>query len=284
MKNLRISSGLTLHSFPTDDPFEYIRQGLEYHKRAGFDAVDLSLNFYTNLLGDRPQPILERALDYANSIGMPIELTHLPFTTESKPEDPAHFSARMHLGIDCAKLLGVAYAAIHPATPTLPMDQYDRKQQFEAVVADLAPYVEHAKRIGVNLAVENMRPLILPVPYHRYCSQADELCEVADALDIGCCWDFGHAHISGVKQSEGLACVGERLKMLHINDNHAAIDVHLAPWLGTIDWADAMQGLSAIGFEGLLNYEIIATNQPAAVREAYGHYLVDAAKELRRLL
>lgn len=284
MKRLRISSGLTLHSFPTDDGFEYIRQGLDFHKRAGFDAADLSLNFYTNLLGDQLESVIERGLAYAQQIGMPIELTHLPFNTEAAPQEPAFFSARMHRAIDCAKRLGVSCAAIHPDTPTLPMDQYDRKQQFEAAVADLAPYVEHAKRIGLNIAVENMRPLILPVPYHRYCSQADELCEVADALEIGVCWDFGHAHIAGVKQSEGLACVGRRLRMLHINDNHGTVDVHLAPWLGTIDWRDAMQGLSAVGFEELLNYEIIAVRQPAAVREAYGRYLADAGRELRALM
>ena len=72
--------------------------------------------------------------------------------------------------------------------------------------------------------------------------------------------------------------------MLHVNDNHGTQDVHLAPWQGNIDWADAMQGLSAIGFEGLLNYELIVMHQPAAVRDESARYALNAAHELMKLM
>lgn len=92
--------------------------------------------------------------------------------------------------------------------------------------------------------------------------------------------DFGHAHINGLKQSEALAYVGSRLKVLHVNDNFAGDDIHLPPFVGKVDWQDAMQGLSEVGFKGLLNYEISTAGKPAGVREAFTKYLIDAAKEL----
>ena len=72
--------------------------------------------------------------------------------------------------------------------------------------------------------------------------------------------------------------------MLHINDNFGTQDAHLAPWQGRIDWADAMQGLSAIGFDGLLNYEVIVMHQPAAVRDESSRYVLNSAYELMKLM
>lgn len=284
-KQLRISSGLVMHANPVGDVWDYMRRGFDFHQRMGFDAVDLSLNLYTNLLGEKTLEMVERGLAYSQEIGLPIELCHLPFLTETGAEERAHFDARMHMGIECAKRLGVKYAAIHPdLSSTLPLTRYNRQEQHDRVMKALEPYAEHAAKAGVRLALENMRPLLLSEPYHRYCSQPDELCAVADALGLDVCWDFGHANIAGLKQSDALACVGKRLKMLHVNDNFGTEDVHLAPWLGRIDWADAMKGLSAVGFDGLLNYELIAVNVPLELRPAYTRYAVEAAQKLNAML
>lgn len=282
MGKLRISTGLVLHDLPVGDVWDYMRRALDFHKAAGFDAGDLSLNLYTNLLGEKTPEMLERGMKYAEQIGLPIELCHLPFNIYNSPQEV--FDARLSLGIDCAKQLGIKAAAIHPPTDTLPLSAYDPKQQHEQAVRLLAPHAEHAARLGVQLALENMRPLILPEPYHRYCMKAEELCAVADELGMGVCWDFGHANIAGAKQSEELAIVGKRLKMLHVNDNHGTIDVHLPPWMGKIDWADAMKGLADIGFDGLLNYELIAVNVPVELRESYTRYAMEAAHKLNELI
>lgn len=283
-QKLRISSGLVLHSVPTGDVLDYMRKGFDFHKEIGFDAVDLSLNLYTNLMGDQVEKAAEAALQYSHKIGLPIELCHLPFRTDDDHEPDEHFSIRMRRAIDCAKLLGVQYAAIHPESSTLPLEGYNEQAQYDRAMKALAPAADYAAKAGVNLALENMRPLILKEPFHRYCQNPEELCRVADETGIGVCWDFGHAHIAGLKQSEALAYVGKRLKMLHVNDNHGALDVHLSPWLGTIDWADAMKGLSDIGFDGLFNYELIAARVPQELREDYARYAMAAAHRLVSML
>jgi sugar phosphate isomerase/epimerase len=160
---------------------------------------------------------------------------------------------------------------------------FSEKEQHEQVISSLAPYVEQGKKIGLDIVVENMRPVPQIFPYRRYCAEAEELCRVADDLELGICWDFGHANIAGLKQSEALACVGSRLRMLHVNDNFAWGDDHVPPFIGTINWVDAMQGLRAVGFNGLLNYELTTGRVPANAREAYAKYILEAAARLNEL-
>ena len=105
------------------------------------------------------------------------------------------------------------------------------------------------EKYGVNIVVENMRPVPKFTPVHRYCQEPEELCRVADKLGIGICWDFGHANLAALRQSKALETVGSRLKMLHVNDNRGIDDDHLPPLFGTVDWRDAMHGLALAGFD-----------------------------------
>ena len=197
-----------------------------------------------------------------------------------KPELIPPFVKKMHRAIDAAAFLGVDFAVLHPNTTTLPQESFDRAAQYDSVMSHLAPFIEHGNRVGVNIVVENMRVVHGSAPVHRYCQEPDELCDIADALGIGVCWDFGHAHISGVKQSEGLAYVGKRLKVLHVNDNFADDDIHLLPFTGTLDWKDAMHGLSLAEFDGLFNYELSCSRIPLTMSEPFAKFAVSAAHEL----
>ena len=77
-----------------------------------------------------------------------------------------------------------------------------------------------------------------------------------------------------------MAYVGKRLKVIHVNDNGSFEDEHLLPFMGHIDWRDAMHGLALAEFDGLFNYEIATGRMPAAVREAMAKYILDSAQEL----
>ena len=209
----------------------------------------------------------------------------MPFTVNIDFFSPEaeQFSKLVHQGIEAAKLLHVRYAVLHPNTTTLPLEGFDQQKRYDEVMAHLSPFVEHAEKLGVQLVVENMRMVHGSVPSKRYCGTPEELCKIADALGIGVCWDFGHAHINGLKQSEALTYVGSRLKVLHVNDNVAQDDIHLPPFIGTIDWKDAMAGLRAVNFRGLFNYEIHTSRIPDTLRESFAGYLVAAAHQLLRL-
>ena len=284
MKKLRVSCGLNLHVYPQTDINAYIREGLQFNKRMGFDATDFSMR-YLDLMGDNWEAGIDQALADMEEVGIRAEVCHLPYGVKigGTPEEVAPFNEKVHKAIDAAKRLGVSYAVVHPNTTTVPRLKFDKQAQYDDVMAHLTPFVEHANREGVNIVVENMRVVPQIYPFHRYCGEPDELCEIADALGVGICWDFGHAHINGLKQSEALKYVGSRLKMLHVNDNFAWDDNHVPPFIGSVDWADAMQGLRAIGYQGLLNYEVGAARVPECARESFAKYLIDAAAQLNTL-
>lgn len=286
MEKLRISSTISLHHYPKDNVVLHVQQGLAFLKKIGFDAADIPLWLF-DVLGDGwPgwEACVEKILQDSEDLGIRFEVCHLPMGVKAGGTFE-EFTASIHRGIDAAKVLGVDYAVVHPHTSVEPLETFDHQARYDMVMAHLAPFAEHAAKVGVNIVVENMPAYPQTYPIHRYCQSAEEVCEIADALGIGVCWDFGHANISGIeKQSEALAYVGSRLKVLHVNDNFAYQDNHIAPFGGSIDWADAMEGLTAVGFQGLLNYEVLPYSYPAGVRESYARYLLDTAKELLKLL
>lgn len=284
-KELRVSSTTNLTSASLNDLPNFYREVVDVYTKAGFDAIDINLNYFRRILPDDSERIMNDAAEYAALHGIAFELAHLPFgiTLFDSAAKCEEFGRILYRAIDAAAIVRPRFAVVHPYTKTLPESESDVRFQLSKAVELLKPFVEYGRERGVELVVENMRPVPDATrPIHRYASSAEEICEIADALGIGICWDFGHANIRGLKQSEALKTVGSRLKMVHINDNFGADDEHLPPFFGKIDWADAMKGLSEIGFDGLLNYEV-ACRLPNELRENFALTLLAMAKTLNRL-
>ena len=282
MKKLRISSTTNLHFGSNESVSEYIKNEVAFQKEMGFDATDFGLG-KIDFLSDTWQATVEQAILDAEAVGMRFELCHLPFIMAGAPifgEDYDIFCKKMLRAIEAAKLIGASYAVMHPNAATVPLKLFDRKAQFDSVIEHLTPFAEYAAKLGVNVVVENMRVIPTFVASHRYSQTPDELCDVADALGIGVCWDFGHANISGLRQSEGIEYVGRRLRVIHVNDNFGINDDHVPPFVGNIDWKDAMRGLDKVGFDGLFNFEISTGRLPESVRRSHAKYLIDTAVEL----
>ena len=281
MKELRISSALNLHTNDKSNFEKYISEGLAFHKQNGFDAADFTMSL-VDFSNDLWQPKIEYAIKASDEAGIRFEVAHLPFSGRlcKEPDFVPIFNAEMHRAIDAAALLGVDYAVMHPNTTTLPIKKYNAAEQRDSVLFHLAPFVEHANRVGLNVIVENMRMVPGASYSYRYCQAPEELCDVADTLGIGICWDFGHANISVPSQSKSLAYVGKRLKLLHVNDNTGIDDDHIPPFTGSVDWRDAMHGLALAEYAGLFNYELHTTKLPLAVRPAFAKYMIDSAREM----
>ncbi|MBO5454126.1 MAG: sugar phosphate isomerase/epimerase [Clostridia bacterium] len=286
MGKLKISTALNFNYNPSEDFYECVKHILIFLKNAGFNIADFSMDPIMGVEGDW-NCYAEKINKASEDSGMKIELCHLPFswTICAHPEEMPVFNEKMYKGIDVAALLGVDYAVLHPNTTTIPMTEFDRKAEFKSVYDHVAPFVEYASKRNVKLAIENMRLVHSHIPVHRYCQEPDELCEVADALGIDICWDFGHGNTCGLKQSEAIKHIGSRLKVLHVNDNNGVGDDHVPPFCGTIDWRDAMKGLSDIGFDGIFNYEVATVKKkPEFVRKSFARYLVDCANEMMSYL
>ena len=62
--------------------------------------------------------------------------------------------------------------------------------------------------------------------------------------------------------------IGNRLKVLHVHDNHGRQYEHLAPFFGSIDWKDFSDALREVGFDGVLSLEaIMCDTLPADILE-----------------
>lgn len=282
MKTFKISSTTNLYSCEEKGTAEYVKKEIAFQKEHGFDAIDLNL-CSVDYLAEDWQKNIEGMIEAANVQGMRFEMCHLPFIQAgAKLEGEAYeiFRIRKMRAIEAAKMVGARYAVMHPNAATKVQKTYDRKAEYDSVMQYLSPFAEHAAKLGVDLVVENMRVIPTAVASHRYSQTPDELCDVADALGIGICWDFGHANISGLRQSEALAYVGQRLKVLHINDNFGIGDDHVPPFIGNVDWKDAMHGLALVGFDGVLNFEISTKKIPNELRCELAKYLVSSAKIL----
>jgi len=277
MKKLLKSGSLTLNSCSPENPAEFFKTGLAFLKNAGFDAADVCVDVFPE---KHWQTIAGQAVQEADRLGIPFKICHLPFYMDPERACSPECTKVLCNAVDQAKALGVEYAVVHPNTITMPVRNFDRMKAYDCVMRHLSPVADYAAKVGVNLVVENMRLVPGIRQSHRYCQDADELCEVADALGIGVCWDFGHANLAGFKQSEALAYIGKRLKVLHVNDNRAADDDHVAPFMGNVDWVDAMHGLALAQFDGCLNYEVNAAGIPAELRMDFAKYLVNAADKL----
>ncbi len=183
--------------------------------------------------------------------------------------------------IEGTALLGARWVVFHPYN--LPHAKlYDRKKLQDACIEYLAPYIEHAKKFGVGIAVENM--VDFKGVRRRYCGgDIYELCELIDTIndpDVGICLDTGHANEGGANPAEAVRLIGKRLVATHINDNHKTSDEHLLPFFGDINWQDLMKALGEIGYKEDLSFECGSKRIPDSLRPAWLKYTFELGTEL----
>lgn len=270
------------------EPPVSVAEAVERAADDGFTVYDFPLADLAFYEGDWRTEI-ERAQRHAARRGAEFRYTHMPFLFPWADPSPANwerFERAMSQALDSAARLGVRYAALHPYTTNEPVGTYAAAPCRRAALEHLEPWLEQAGRLGVRLAVENMQGDAACRPNRRYCARVEELVELVDAINAttggrhGICWDTGHGHIAGHRQSEALRAIGPRLAMTHLHDNDAHRDLHLVPYAGSIDWDDVVAGLRAIGFQGDLNYEMNLRRVPQALRPPLIDYLRQVGKAL----
>ena len=194
----------------------------------------------------------------------------------------AKYRLELRSNIDMAALMGIPLAVIHPIAWYSSEVKYG--DWVRANMAFLSPLVEYARAKGVRLCIENMPSDREAPDNHLYGSCALNISSLAKKLDVGICWDVGHANISGYKQSEQLEILKGKLDVLHIHDNggKGTKDAHLLPFDGTVDWEDVAFGMRCCGFDGVLDVEVTAWALPGdeQTRKEFGGKALSCAKRL----
>lgn len=192
--------------------------------------------------------------------GVTFRQSHLPYYDIFRKEshDPT-MEMLIERSILASAMLGVRWAVTHPGTVYSSSDpgvSLHRNLEYYSM------HLETARKSGVGICLENDFGFVPGQPNRQlYCSDIRELVQLVDAFTdpehLAVCYDFGHANlVSGCNHRENLEMIGSRLRALHIQDNHGSVDEHLLPFHGNIDWKEAMAGLSDIGYQGDLTFEV----------------------------
>ena len=263
---------------------------------AGFDGVDLSLDKTEPDGDDVLRSVLYAFGNRAAARGLAIPVCHLPFYMPS-PDDAAamaRFSREIASGIRAAAMLKIPDAVIHPIVRH--ESRRRREQWLSDNLAFLSPLREQAAALGITLCLENMagKPYASYPGEAVYGSRAEDILELAETLDTGVCWDFGHANMTGLCQSAELDRLRGRVRVIHVHDNDGRVDSHSIPQFSAspayVDWADAVEGLRLCEFTNLprrcLNLELKSSDLPAdrASRLNHAAHAVAAARKLAEMM
>jgi sugar phosphate isomerase/epimerase len=249
--------GLSTHLFHGE---RLGRRQLETIKAHGFDAVEL---FATRTHIDYHDPhalaTLAEALQatrvQAVSLHAPICASYIDgvwgrafSNAAAEPVRRLEAVDETRVALQAAKQLGCDCVVLHlglPVTQDVPPGDNDRG----SVRRSLEALAEASTSAGVPLALE-----VLP----NRLSDPDVLLEYFEELDLvgaGVCLDFGHANLRD-GAAEAAETLSGHVVTTHVHDNKGALDNHLVPFEGTIDWARTLTAMWKIGYAGRFIFEV----------------------------
>lgn len=261
-------------------------------RQAGFKVLDFSfVEFFftrTELWEDDWQNIIYEIRNEAERLGVTFTQSHLPYNPGYMPswkseEERTLYFKHMERSIIASSMLGVSWAVIHPFTER-EKSEFDDAASIALNHQFYGDAIELALKYGVGIAFENM----IEYPEHRkFSARAEDLVALVDSFSdkrIGACLDFGHGHRLYRDLTRPVKVLGSRLVALHVNDNTAICDQHFVPFMGTVNWEEAIDALWHIGYTGDFTYEIYGLTKQmpeglkdSAARFAYqvGRYCID---------
>ena len=281
---------------------------LAHAAQAGFDTIDLSLHpqtdMYTCPLATAPlDQLVEHYADlrkYAKGLGLTFSQVHTPLAHARREEETEYNEVMYRMqcnSIACCATLGAEYAVIHVQQP--PLDYYTEayQQNGEALnrkfFTSLMPLL---RKHNIKVAIENLFGITtLPSDDYDYSltSRTQEMVRMIDSFNemageerFVACVDTGHALVMGQDPAEMIRTLGSRVRVLHVHDNDGKRDLHLAPYLGKINWDSVLAALKEINYQGSFSFEADgsinpfgALYSPEAMRFVYmlGHRMTTKA-------
>jgi sugar phosphate isomerase/epimerase len=124
---------------------------------------------------------------------------------------------------------------------------------------------------GFHICLENL--------FRRGAERIEQLQSVIARTGSDCfgiTLDTGHLNMSRTDtQRDFIRKAGGMLRAVHIADNEGAADQHMMPFgRGNVDFAEVVQALREVGYQGPFNFELPGEiNCPMEIREAKLDYI-----------
>jgi D-psicose/D-tagatose/L-ribulose 3-epimerase len=152
--------------------------------------------------------------------------------------------------IDLVAALDGQEMTIVPATVGKITPDGPPEQEWEWAVSGLKDIYEHARPLGVTLAIE---PLNRCETY--FINRGAQAMALAEAVgeDCGVCLDAFHMNIEEDDLYQTIVDCGPRLTDFHVADNN-----RMPAGMGHYDWKRVVETLKSVGYDGALTAEFVA--------------------------
>ena len=230
-------------------------------KEAGFDGVLLWWSEYLDRNDYRNGPQIARGE------GLAIENIHAPFQVQDdiwldNLNGEASIDCYLQCVADCAEF----------EIPTMVLHLPDDDKPYNALGLDrIKRLAERAERMGVNVALENLRNII----------NLSYVLGHVDSPRVGFCYDCCH-HYHFYPNDDLLSAYGSRLLALHLHD-YQGDAIHRLPFDGIIDWPSAMKKIAATGYTGATAIEAMNWDYRDLPAKEFLYRASDKAKTLEML-
>lgn len=229
-----------------------LTEQIDLLKKTGFDG------FFMAWRGDEDVRLCVR---HGRETGMVFQSLHAPFTKMKDMWEKDEEKAQTALN----ELLHCLHLCAEEEIPLMVVHAFIG---FE----DHTPTPEGIERFGKLAAAAEKEKVLLAFENTEGEEYLDALLQAfRDNPWVGFCWDSGHESCYNRGQ-DLLGKYGDRLLCTHINDNLGISDpggkitwlddLHLMPFDGVIDWADAASRLHRCGYREALTMEMTVKSKP----------------------
>lgn len=252
--------------------FEYMKKGIN-EKNAAHIISKLGFRFldYTPPIeNDYWEKIMLKNMNIFEKENLSVHQTHAPFNRYGTYGD-RHIEF-LNRALEATIYMGAKFMVVHGDEFDFENNDYSPEKALIYNYDLFAPIIEKATAKNINIAFEN----VFEGGYKnraRFCTRVEELealIEKFNSDNVCCCWDFGHAGVAfGEAQAEKIKYLGKHIKCTHVHDCGHNQDLHLPPFLGSIDWKECMRAMGEIDYSGNLSFEFVYGKVPEELAETF---------------
>ena len=278
-----ISNGMLIKQYSAEESFKIL-------KDAGFEAVVPDLGRMLNpkydsddrFTGENYREEAKKLRAYAEELGLEISYS-IGYTHDYHHDFEEISLPLIRRSIEIASLLGSAQVLI-----TIPHRGGYKKEDpvfFENYINYFKKLGAIGQEFGVQIALKNAC-VFSWASYSQsndVCSDPADMIRYLDTLNgefpdrFVACVDTGVAYVVGYQPDEYIKALGDRVKLLQINDNNRRKNIRVTPGSGTINFAKFSEALKEIGFDG--DYALdIRCNLPKELLPAHYAYAASVAR------
>lgn len=141
--------------------------------------------------------------------------------------------------------------------PAVVNNQVDYKTAWDLSMQSLKQLIGTAKRLGVQIWVENVwnRFLLSPLEFASFVDELNNATDTTGDGIVGAYFDVGNILAYGFPQ-QWIRLLGKRIKRVHLKDFRVGEHRFVFLLQGDVNWREVMVALGEVGYDGWLTAEL----------------------------